>query len=249
MSAWHELGARLSRELAALSEPLQRELRLIEWLGQVEPARAVHVLGAIIEAAEQRDVYAQSAWLALMSLRRHETTLGYERLADLYRHADELGLEPVKQLMLAGPPKRSAPRGGVDNERVNKTLGERISMALSADRDVIDRLLRDRHPRVIARLLQNPRLREVDVVRLCAQRPLEPAVAEVVVQAPKWLARYPVKRALVLNPYTPTNLALSLLAALTSGDLRLAVSELQLSDSVREQARRRLEGNRARLLH
>ena len=68
------------------------------------------------------------------------------------------------------------------------TLGERKSLARKPDRRMFDRVLRDPHPDVIALLLQNPRLTETDVVRLCSRRP---GVAEVLsrVFASRWSLR------------------------------------------------------------
>ncbi len=120
------------------------------------------------------------------------------------------------------------------------TLGERKSLARRGDRDLIARVLRDPDPSVIRILLGNPALTENDVVRLCAARPLPPLVQREVFRSPRWVTRYRVKLTLVLNPYTPLDVALQLVLHLSRQDQhRIAHSE-DLSGVLRDACRRRL---------
>ncbi|MCC6806756.1 MAG: hypothetical protein IT381_04995 [Deltaproteobacteria bacterium] len=235
-SAFAEWADRLAHDLSAISEPIARERRVVEWLREMDPGYAVRVLAAVIDRAHGRSTPAQRVLHALVGLRRYETELGYQRLSELYRHADDFGLSTVKDLLLEGRPQRFAPGRGSENEHLEKTLGERKALATTRDRDVLDRLLFDRHPHVIRILLKNRRLVESDVVRLAARRPASPEVLREIVQAPSWIARYRVKLALVCNPYTPTNVALSLLGFLLAPDLRAVAASSTLAKEVRTRA-------------
>ena len=53
----------------------------------------------------------------------------------------------------------------------------------------------------------------------------------------RWVARYHVKRALVFNPYCPTDLSISLLPTLIATDLRVVAEDPNLPAAVRDQAR------------
>ncbi len=229
------------RELAALDTPEMRLRRLIAWLRQAAPLEAAATLHAIVEAAGHKHSLAQAALHALVLLPRYEEEIGYERFSAIYAAAAELGHEDVKRLLHAGDPHRRLPRDGApDNELIERTLGERKALARSRDRDILDRLMHDRHPDVINVLLENPRLTERDVVRMAAMRPSDTRVLSAIVESPKWIARYAVKKALVCNPYTPTGMALSLMSFLLTPDLRMIAGMATLDERVRRGAEQAL---------
>jgi hypothetical protein len=118
------------------------------------------------------------------------------------------------------------------------SLGERKSIARRNDRNLIARALRDPHPDVIRILLGNPALTEADIVRLCARRPVSTEVLREVFKSPRWIVRYPVKVAMVLNPYTPLDVSLQLAPHLTAPDSRRVLAAEDLADELREACRR-----------
>ena len=114
------------------------------------------------------------------------------------------------------------------------TLGERKSLARRRDRDLLARVLRDPHPDVIEIVLNNPTLTEADVLRLCARRPVQAEVLRRVFCSARWVAQYPVKVALALNPHCPLDVRMQLALLLSrqdvvrlmqSGDLPAALAE------------------------
>jgi hypothetical protein len=100
------------------------------------------------------------------------------------------------------------------------TLGERKALARKPDRRMFDRVLRDPHPDVIALLLDNPRLTELDVVHLCSRRPGVPEVLLRVGASARWSLRPAVRRALAMNPATPPAMVSSVLPLLAADELR-----------------------------
>lgn len=117
-------------------------------------------------------------------------------------------------------------------------------MARLQDRQVLDRLLHDPEVPVIRNLLLNPRLVERDVVQLAARRPTDPEVQRTIFAAPRWIRCYAVKRALVLNPYTPTELSIRLLGFLTLPDLKSLDQTPTLPLAVRAAARELVRSKR-----
>jgi hypothetical protein len=129
------------------------------------------------------------------------------------------------------------------------TLGERKSLARSHDRTLIARVLRDPHPLVIRILLGNPAVTETDVVRLCATRPVLSDVLREVFRSPRWIVRYQVKTALLLNPYTPLDVALQIAPHMTAQDLRRAGAANDLSVDLQEACKRLTGKPAATTLH
>lgn len=227
-----------AHELALLKEAPQRDAKLVERLRDLPVEAAVELLHELVTLASTADVEARIALSCCVGLSRFEDELGYEHFAALYIAADEREYEDVKRLLSRTEVKRKPPKRGSDNELVEKTLGERTALARSTrDRDLLDKLARDKNPRVIQNLLLNPRLVERDVVAIAAMRPTTPDVLEQVVRSARWNTRYAVKKALALNPYLPVGEAATLLAMLASPDLEEAAQLPDVAEAVRETAR------------
>jgi hypothetical protein len=124
------------------------------------------------------------------------------------------------------------------------TLGERKSLARRNDRELIARVLRDPHPDVMRILLGNPRLTENDVLRLCARRPVASEVLREVWKSARWIVRYPIKVALVLNPYTPLDIGLQLVPHLHGQDVRRVLAAADLSPDLQAACRQRPQRER-----
>jgi hypothetical protein len=89
---------------------------------------------------------------------------------------------------------------------------------------------------VIRSLLLNPRLTESEVLKIASLKPTSPKVLDEVFRQAKWIARYRVKKALVLNPYCNPGTAVHLLKFLLLGDLRDIVQFENLHLAVQEAA-------------
>jgi hypothetical protein len=224
----------LARRLAALPELQMRVQALQAFLEEHEPAEVVRVLAEVHSLGRRAGPPFNVALLSLVALISGEQ-LEYELRASLYAAAKEAGLEALLALFY------SSRQEGAESLRQSEvqrelTLGHRKWMARGSRREVLDRLLHDPEPEVVPILLGNPRIVERDVVLLAARRPARLEVQWQIFESPKWIARYAVKRALVLNPWTPTELAIRLLAFLNAQDLALVVSSPSLPEAVRDAA-------------
>lgn len=121
------------------------------------------------------------------------------------------------------------------------SLGERKSLARKNDRELIARVLRDPHPLVIRILLHNPGVIEADVLLLCARRPVAIDVLREVFRNARWIVRYPIKLALVLNPYTPLDIALQLAPLIHDQDIRRVLEAADLPVELHEACRKRTD--------
>jgi hypothetical protein len=120
------------------------------------------------------------------------------------------------------------------------TLGERKAFARRSERQTIAQALRDPHASVIRILLDNPALTESDVVRLCARRPILPEIVREVFRSWRWIVRYDVKTAIILNPNTPLDISLQLVPQLKSQDLRRVITTPNLPQELYESCQRSL---------
>lgn len=136
------------------------------------------------------------------------------------------------------------PREGRREERIPDygtgrplTLGERKALARRPDRASFDKLLRDPHPAVIQNLLANPKLTEDDAIALACRRPAEPQIIAAIARSSKWSVRPRVRMSIVLNPGSPPEIAVPLVALLVRPELRLVVELTDAHPAVRAAAR------------
>lgn len=120
------------------------------------------------------------------------------------------------------------------------TLGERKAMARRPPPELLPKILADPHPDVIRNLLAAPRLTEDDVVRLCTRRPNRAEVLQEVARHPRWCQRPRVRLSLVMNPATPSELAIAMIALLRRSELIEVSQATPLHPAVRAAAKERL---------
>lgn len=112
------------------------------------------------------------------------------------------------------------------------TLGERKWLSRRPDRDLIEHLLRDPHPAVVAGCLRNSRVTEEDVVRLTAHRPGRGDVLAEVARS-RWVHRPRIRLALVLNRATPIEIAVRISGLLLRHELELVAGSPGVPPAVR----------------
>jgi hypothetical protein len=229
----------LVRKLRALPEPAMREAVLAEQLRALSPDEAATIAGEIVRRAPSGAPY-DVALLSLSAILDGDR-LSYDERSAIYTVARERGDILLVRLLLSpqdapvgAPPPIAIPG------RPDITLGERKSLARTRSRELIDRMLRDSDPSVLEILLENPRVTESDVVRLAARRPTTAEAQRTIFRAPRFRVRYAVRRAIILNPYTPSDLASQLVGLLEEQDLRRVQSDASLPDAVRASARAQL---------
>jgi hypothetical protein len=235
------IAAGWARTLAGLRETQVQIGWLRERLSQLGAARAADVLTVVLARAEQREKrYA-------VMLLRVSLALEAPELADLRRAIARIALvreqRALARFLAAEPRDESAASDEVEEDERDHprsyeagrplSLGERKTLARKRDRDLLARVLRDPHPDVVRIVLDNPALTEIDVVRLCARRPISKEALLQVFRHTRWVVRYRVRRALALNPHTPEAVALQLLPHLTPEDRK----EVQRSGDVSERVR------------
>lgn len=116
-------------------------------------------------------------------------------------------------------------------------VGERTSLARRVSAGVLTALRHDPSPRVIAALLDNPRLTEGVLAPLVHRDDAAPEVLRAVAENPRWGVRQGVRAALAKNPRTPVATVLRLLPHLGRPDLGAVARDGRLAPAVRRRAR------------
>ncbi|MGH9463325.1 MAG: hypothetical protein ACRD1X_19135 [Vicinamibacteria bacterium] len=126
-------------------------------------------------------------------------------------------------------------------------LGERITLARTATAGLIPGLVGERNALVIAALLNNPRLREVQVLAL-VEDPASPSeVLRVVGESERWASRPAVRLAVVRNSRTPVHTALKALLSLPRPTIKKLLASEGIPPVIRLRAERILSLSPGRL--
>jgi hypothetical protein len=146
-------------------------------------------------------------------------SLSYELRREIYVRAAEADDEVVMRVLRTLPPADEA-APPLDPELADIPLGRRRSLARGDDQRLLEKLARDSDAVVVRHLLANPRLREADVLRIAALRPVRAATLEEIERHPRWWQRARVRAALARNPYCPVQIALRAVETLSLSVLR-----------------------------
>ena len=238
------LPCSLAFRLEKLSEWSQRAVVFGEVFSSITPEEASVAYSRILaEAFGLRGVghriLAQSATLSILISSWDEEHRIYTREAAAAQ-GDEL-----TTVFLVSPqiPSEDDDNLEVPDYRAGRplSLGERKTLATQPDRGKVSLAMRDPHPSVASRVLDNPTLTEDDVVRIAARRPQAPSVLAQIAVHTRWRLRPRVAMALVNNPGLPTSTALCILPFLGASDARQVEADNRISEQIREGTRLLLE--------
>ena len=210
------------RRITSISDRELRRLKLTRLINGSCVRLGYRVLRWLWEGRSDVDPLAREMLLDLLTTRPLTESLGYDRVKELYAAAKLEGPAELGRLFLSGA-VRQPPVGFGEEEENEKmasvSLGLRKAYARGRDRFKLDRLLFDRNPAVIRNLLRNGRIVEVDVVRIAALRPTHPDCIVEVYGSTRWVSRYPVKKAIAFNPYSPEDIVMAVLPHLVRQDV------------------------------
>lgn len=233
----HEVE-RLKRAVLSLPSLALRVDWLADHIAQLDAQTTARLLNALCEESERSDPDAREALLPLCLLLAAAGEC--ELLQILRTQARELHLLALGRVVRRAPKSvlelredARVPDYGTGREL---TLGERRSLARRPNRRAFDKLLSDPHPMVIHQLLSNPKLTEDDVIRIAARRPGRPETLRAVAGSPKWMSRSRVRLSLILNPRTPPEIAMPLLAVCKRTELRDVIGSSEANRVLRATA-------------
>ncbi len=103
---------------------------------------------------------------------------------------------------------------------MKKKMSEKIRLAMTADKEVRDILMRDGNRLVQVAVISNPRITDSEVAAIACSRQVDEEVLRRIAANKEWIRLYPIRKALVTNPKTPFPISKKLLPTLNNQDLR-----------------------------
>ena len=100
------------------------------------------------------------------------------------------------------------------------TVGEKIKLAFTGNREARSTLIRDPNRIVSRAALKNPRLTDTEIVSISQSKIVSEDILREISENRRWTKMYPVKLALVNNPKTPLHISVNLIKQLRDFDLR-----------------------------
>jgi hypothetical protein len=243
MKEFEELVEKILRDVYALPEERMRLNRLVKRLAPLAPDEIAKFFDMVYRkgADEKR---ARTVWGLLVDPDVLKGALGHDTHSRVYHASIELGLDKVSRLFTDLPPQKKGIRG-YDKEEEAKmeflTLGERRTLSKKNVKDTIDRLLSDPDAVVIKNILNNPRTTEREVLKIASKRPNSPDILKLLALHRVWSKRYPIKKAIVLNPYSSPRVSIALLEMMMFQDLKMVVGDKTIHPQVRLAAKDILE--------
>jgi len=229
----------IASALFTVPERSMRTHLLVEKLCKLKPDEVAELLQAIIAGAAERNgnhcLLFEALDVSVLTRRA-----GNNFMSDVYVSAQRSGFEELVRL-LSRPDSSRVFNDARESSADEIPSGMRVAMAKGGNRDQLTRMFSDTNPQVIRTLLKNPSLIESDLLKLASKRPAAADVQREVFLSRKWSARYAVKKALILNPYTPTEIGVKIVHTLMVQDLRLVVESRDLHPWIRETAQQYID--------
>jgi hypothetical protein len=226
--------ARLARRLP----PDLQELLLLRQDAIVEEP-------AILEALEENPQVSTYSQRRIAEYREH--LLPRQRTvvpAEPAHFVEEMSDE---ELELAIEAARELPASGeMENERTKLSEGQirglpipaRLKLTRGAPRALRTILLRDTNPQVAVSVITNNNLSDQEVEQTASNRSVVEEVLVAIARRREWVNRYPVTKALILNPRAPLAITMRMIPKLALRDLRELGRDRNVPDAVRSTALR-----------
>ncbi|HEY5908097.1 MAG TPA: hypothetical protein VIZ31_08630 [Vicinamibacteria bacterium] len=222
-------NARAQRDL--LDEFQPDETLLVSLLRRAVPLRFLEVVAATRPFCDRVLVVAQ-----VVLNPRTPRGLSLRLLPQLFwRQLAEVAVTPHVPAAV-----RVKAEGSLKDQLRNLRLGERVALARIATPALIQALLEEAEPKVLAPLLDNPRLREEDLLAALRRPEAPAALIQAVAGSTRWSLRYFVRLELVLQARTPLPIAMLQLSSLVKRDLRRVAEARGLRPLVQVAAERLL---------
>jgi hypothetical protein len=140
--------------------------------------------------------------------------------------------------LLEDPPEGKAVEKSLLERLQLMRVAERIKLALRGNREVRCILLRDPNRMIRRFVLQNPRLRDDEVIAIAKNRSADDELLRIIADSREWTKNYQVRLGMVTNPKTPLVASLRFLGGLQDRDIRLLAKSKNVSATVANAAKR-----------
>jgi len=126
------------------------------------------------------------------------------------------------------------------------TTAEKVKLAFRASREERSILIRDTSRSVQNAVLDCPMLTDQDIEAFAKMRTVSDEVLRTIAGNRSWMKNYVVVLSLTTNPKTPVRVSMNLVTQLNARDLRYVVTDKNVPEAVRRQARKVIDARNAR---
>jgi hypothetical protein len=158
-----------------------------------------------------------------LQVKKEETASEYMALQDAFGEPEQEGL--LKQID-------------------NLTVGQKIKLALTGDKEARILLLKDSNKQITANVLKNPRITEDEILKLSSTKGTPDELLRLIAANKEWMKNYKIKNTLVLNPRTPLRITIRLITKLKDKDLANISKSKNIPSVLASAARKTLEARK-----
>ncbi len=126
------------------------------------------------------------------------------------------------------------------------TMNEKMILAPKANNLERMALLKDLNPSVARLIIRNPKITDLEIVRISKDIGTPADVLDAIGKNRKWIQKLEIKKAIVKNPKTPSRLALKQLALLSTKEVAMLAKSQHVRDNIKREALKLLTQRRER---
>jgi len=207
----------------------------------------IHIRGGQVCHAETGEVLGQEAFFKMLTAQSGSFVTLPEQV-----ESDTTIDVPWEHLLIEAMRFLDEASGAGDEEEVahkvesllqkvqKKKMSEKIRLAMTADKETRNILIRDSNRMVQVAVISNAKITDGEVAAIACSRYVDEEVLRRIAADKEWLRHYPVRLALTTNPKTPVTISRRLLSTLNPQDLRNISRSKSVPTMVANEARRQL---------
>lgn len=128
------------------------------------------------------------------------------------------------------------------SQRVAKLrTNQKIMLAIKGGKEERAILIREANRLIQVNVMRNGRITEGEVAYIAQMRTVNEEVLRIISNNREWMKKYPITKALVLNPRTPLPVAMTHFKRLIESDLKLLMKDRNVAELIRREAKRLVE--------
>ena len=162
--------------------------------------------------------------------------------ADAEIESDEVAAE---RRLLAQKPLLDADGNEITltlTQRVAKlSTNQKIMLAIKGGKEERTLLIREANRLIQVNVIRNGRITEGEVAYIAQMRTVNEEVLRIISNSREWMKKYPITKALVMNPRTPLPIAMTHFKRLLESDMKLLVKDRNVPELLRREAKRLVE--------
>ena len=118
---------------------------------------------------------------------------------------------------------------------------QKIMLAIKGGKEERTLLIREANRLIQVNVMRNGRITEGEVAYIAQMRTVNEEVLRIIAGNREWMKKYPITKALVLNPRTPLPVAMTHFKRLIESDMKLLMKDRNVAELLRREAKRYLE--------